>query len=187
MGRGILISIEGIEKSGKSTQAIKLTAALKRLGHNVETVIIPMQILPLSANDRHVQMTVACNILAEQDQMKERLMSGESLVIDQYLFTSMAKSNEFDWVKGLYSNVIIPDLVIFLDTSLEETYKRGRVVCQRQQQNRFKEMIWNDLNHGFWKIVQGDESKNTIHSTVLRFALETIYSTHKEKPLNQFW
>lgn len=62
-------------------------------------------------------------------RLKEKLDSGISLVVDRYAFSgvafSSAKGLDLEWCKNPDVGLLSPDLVLFLDLSIDEAEKRG--------------------------------------------------------------
>lgn len=55
--------------------------------------------------------------------MKEHLMNGITLIVDRYVYYAMAESAaaglDLHWCKSSYSQVLIPDLIFFLNMERE--------------------------------------------------------------------
>lgn len=184
--RGILIAVEGLDCSGKTSQCVKLNNALKNLGHDVEVVSIPMPLL--TVNDRQCHLMYAQNVWQEQDGMKAKLLRGKSLIVDSYMYTSMCSKvssvRDMAWLRSLYVQCLMPDLSVYLDTSVDEVMRRScTAVDVLSKCKMFKDMIWADINDGHWKVVNGNDTKGTVHASLLRYALETLYSIRPEQPL----
>lgn len=139
--RGHLIVLEGIDGSGKSTQAERLVVRLRELGHDalhlreptegpwgrrirekaaVADSLNPQEELDLFIRDRRENVT---------ENIRPALKNGRVVVLDRYYLSTMA----YQGAKGIdpleikrinEAFAVIPDLVIILDISADEGLKR---------------------------------------------------------------
>jgi dTMP kinase len=180
--KGIFICIEGLDGSGKSTQAKLLTKKLCKAGYNAVFTAEPSQgkigkftrkrlfeqeRLPttvealLFAADRieHIQTTVA-----------PALKEGKIVISDRYVYSSLAYQGsaglDLTWIETINANAQKPDLSIFIDVAPEvvlERLKRKKSVMENlQTQLRVYEIYQKYVARGELRRVDGDKSKNEV-------------------------
>jgi dTMP kinase len=129
---GILIVIEGMDSSGRSTHIERLTSWLEQKGYAVLQVGLKRSELVGPALEQAKQG----NVLSPRtmslfyatdfyDQLENSIVpalrAGSVVLADRYVFTLMARDivrgADFEWLESLYSMALIPSAVFFLDTS----------------------------------------------------------------------
>ena len=129
--RGLLIVVEGLDRSGKSTQTQLLTEALNSARHqrptelwkypNRETelgVIIDKYLRKkIEMDDHAVHLIFSANRWEFERKMREKLNSGTSLVVDRYAYSGVAYTAakpgmDFEWCKQCDAGLIKPDLLV---------------------------------------------------------------------------
>jgi dTMP kinase len=146
-GRGVLVAIEGIDGSGKGTQAARLCDALRQRGTHTELISFPRYSETFFGarigdflNGRfgsleEVHPFLAATLFAgdrmeSRDMLLGALASHEVVVLDRYVASNIAhqagkregveRSQMTDWIRTLEFEVHQlprPDLVILLDLS----------------------------------------------------------------------
>jgi dTMP kinase len=130
--RGMLIVIEGMDSSGRSTHMDKIAPWIEEKGYAVARVGLKRSQLVGEALDAAKQG----NVLSSQtmalfyatdfyDQLENRILpalrAGYVVLADRYIYTLMARDIvrgvEYDWVKSLYSMAVIPEAVYYLNVS----------------------------------------------------------------------
>ena len=129
---GVLIVIEGMDSSGRSTQIEKIAPWIEGKGYAVAQVGLKRSQLVGDALDSAKRG----NVLSAQtmalfyatdfyDQLENRILpalrAGYVVLADRYIFTLMARDVvrgvNYDWVKSLYSMAVIPEAVYYLNVS----------------------------------------------------------------------
>ena len=129
---GVLIVVEGMDSSGRSTQIDKIAPWIEEKGYAVARVGLKRSQLVGDALDAAKQG----NVLSAQtmalfyatdfyDQLENRILpalrAGYVVLADRYIFTLMARDIvrgvEYEWVKSLYSMAVIPEAVYYLNVS----------------------------------------------------------------------
>lgn len=103
--RGALIVLEGVDRSGKSTQAKKLVESLQIRNIPAELMVFPdrttytgkliSQYLngdDFKLNDAAIHLLFTANRWENVDKMKKHISDGTTLVVDRYSFSGMAFS-----------------------------------------------------------------------------------------------
>lgn len=161
--RGCLLLIEGLDRTGKSTQASILASRL-----NAKLVKFPDRDTPVGKlineylvnsefhlPDKTVHLLFSANRWELAQSIQDTLESGTLVVMDRYVYSgiaySLAKSglNDFDWLYSPDKGLPKPDLTMFLTLSMDELSKRlgwgneryERESFQREVKKRFLEIL----------------------------------------------
>ncbi|MFH1097774.1 MAG: dTMP kinase [Candidatus Desantisbacteria bacterium] len=139
MNKGLLIAIEGIDGSGKTTQVDLLKAWLEDKGLPViksvwyRTKLIYDLNMRLNLADEIDAKTAFILVAAEfaarlEFVLKPALNQGYIILCEKYIYTPMAKdvargvSPEF--VHLLYENAPVPDIIFYLDAEVDTALNR---------------------------------------------------------------
>jgi len=187
-GRGLFISFEGGDGSGKSTQLKLLADRLRHEGHavleNAEPGGTPIgqqirRILLDRANDDMAPMTELLLMFASRAQAVEQwirpaLNRGEIVLSDRFTDSSLAYQGEarglgFDVVRALHElalGAILPDLTICieidLETSLSRAHGRNRTVATAAAETRLDEQsmaFHRRVREGYRKIASDEPQR----------------------------
>jgi dTMP kinase len=140
---GIFICIEGIDGSGKTTQAHRLVETLTRHAHNavyttepskgVYGEIIRKNILN---GDNRVPPIVEATLFAVDrvDHVEKEILplleSGKIVVCDRYIYSSIAYQGaaglDVDWIKEINRHAVKPHLAVYIDATPEAVIQRIR-------------------------------------------------------------
>ncbi|PNT74664.1 hypothetical protein BRADI_1g19950v3 [Brachypodium distachyon] len=134
-GRGALIVLEGLDRSGKTSQCARLLSFLQGKGCLAEAWRFPdretsvgKMISAYLANesqldDRTIHLLFSANRWEKRNLMESKLLGGTTLVVDRYSYSglafSAAKGLEIEWCKAPEVGLLAPDLVIYLDVQPE--------------------------------------------------------------------
>ncbi|MBN2102262.1 MAG: dTMP kinase [Candidatus Aenigmarchaeota archaeon] len=150
--QGKLIVVEGIDKSGKSTQGKMLVDFLNSKGH--ETVFCseptyenPVGLLIRDWLNGKVEIesgeTIAMLYTADRyEDLKTRalpaLESGKNVVMDRYVLSTIVYQSVLygvpvEWIKELNKFARKPDLTIFIDIPAEESIRRAGKSADRHE------------------------------------------------------
>ncbi|MGC8764958.1 MAG: dTMP kinase [Brevinematia bacterium] len=144
MRKGSFIVFEGIEGCGKTTQAILLAERLKRESHNVVLTREPggtdfgEKIRNLLLHSDEVSsITELFLFLADRKEhieklIKPSLQNGKIVISDRYFYSTLAyqiggRGMDKGFVEDLNRavvNDVVPDLVFYLDITVEEAFIR---------------------------------------------------------------
>lgn len=131
MARGLLILVEGLDRTGKSTQASIL---LEKLKPNAELVKFPDRTTPIGQlinsyltdrsfqlPDQSIHLLFSANRWELFESLKTTLLSGKHAIMDRYVYSGIAYSlakgingMDFDWCIQPDKGLIKPDLLFFL-------------------------------------------------------------------------
>ncbi len=134
------IDIEGIDQSGKKTQARLLVAKLRRQGFKVATLGFPIYTTPAGREIRAflngkrnyplqaVHMLYSLNRWENMDTITRRLAGADFLVTDRYypsnLAYGLARGLELNWLAALDHGLPKPDVVVVLDVPVRASFSR---------------------------------------------------------------
>lgn len=154
-GAGKLITLEGIDGSGKSTQAERLSAWLRARGRRVQLLREPggtalgEQLRGLlkggAAHSGVAELLLFCAARAElvDQALRPALESGEWVVLDRFVHSTLAYQgalgivplDQIEMVSSLSAQGLAPDLALWLDIPVELAYQRIR----HQQRDAFEQ------------------------------------------------
>lgn len=182
MTRGLFITLEGGEGSGKSTQSKLLQAKLESEGHSVVTTREPggspgaeaiRSLLVTGATDRWDGMTEALLLFAARRDHVERtikpaLDSGAIVICDRFTDSTMAYQGyghdlgraPVEQLNKIALNDFKPDITLILDLSVEEGLKRA--VSRGGDEQRYEDMdvaFHHRLREGFIDIAKRDPNR----------------------------
>eukprot|EP00923_Selenidium_pygospionis_P004797 GHVN01007964.1.p1 GENE.GHVN01007964.1~~GHVN01007964.1.p1 ORF type:complete len:218 (+),score=42.63 GHVN01007964.1:74-727(+) len=209
--RGALIVFEGIDRSGKSTQAKLLQERLEKEGIQSHCVTFPDRssdtgkILEqyiskkISLPSRAATMLFSVNRWEKRDAIETMLTNGVTVIADRYSFSGInyghsALGLDFGWCTSLEDGLTSPDLVYHMDVSPAIVSRRGGFGNELYE----KEDVQSKVHHGFkvfsqeryWVNVDATQSTEEISQAVWnRYSsliegkeLEEIKRFNKVKP-----
>lgn len=113
--RGALIVLEGLDRSGKSSQCSRLTSFLHTQGLSVEAWRFPDRSTPMGKmissylssqmdlDDASIHLLFSANRWEKRALMEAKLRAGTTLVVDRYSYSgvafSAAKGLDLNWCK----------------------------------------------------------------------------------------
>lgn len=145
MKNNLFIALEGIDGSGKSTQAKMLSEKFSAEGYKVYTTFEPTDrfigssirnILKgnIKADERTIAALFAADrldhLLNEENGILKKLGEGYTVITDRYYFSSYAYHGthmDMDWViasNEMSAKLLKPDINIFIDVSPEVSMQR---------------------------------------------------------------
>eukprot|EP00002_Diphylleia_rotans_P013990 TRINITY_DN2723_c0_g3_i2.p1 TRINITY_DN2723_c0_g3~~TRINITY_DN2723_c0_g3_i2.p1 ORF type:complete len:213 (-),score=36.53 TRINITY_DN2723_c0_g3_i2:45-683(-) len=179
--RGALIVLEGVDRSGKSTQVKRLVDWLNGRGHPTQAMRFPDRTTEIGQmidaylrkakdmDDRALHLLFSANRWEMRNQLLQALNSGTSLVIDRYAYSgvvfSAAKGLDFEWCKQPDAGLPRPDLVLFLDIPVEKAALRGDYGQERYENKEFQEKVrslFRRLHSSEWQVVDASGSMDEV-------------------------
>ncbi|MGH1383487.1 dTMP kinase [Kordia sp.] len=145
MKNNIFIAIEGIDGSGKSTQAKNIAKRLEANGHKVYLTFEPTDMRIgkmirsiLGGKEKADEKVIAAlfvadrldHLLHETEGILKKLEEGYTVITDRYYFSSYAYHGahmDMDWViqsNKMAAEILKPTVNIFVDVSPEVAMKR---------------------------------------------------------------
>jgi len=192
---GIFVCIEGIDGSGKTTQAHRLVETLTRLGHNavyttepskgVYGEIIRKNILH---GDNRVPPIVEATLFAVDrvDHVEKEIVplleSGKIVVCDRYIYSSIAYQGaaglDADWIKEINRHAVKPHLAVYIDATPEVVIQRIRrrksVMETLQTQREVREFYLRMAEKEQLIKIAGDAAIEKVAKTIEDVVLEFL-------------
>jgi dTMP kinase len=180
--KGILLVIEGLDGSGKTTQAkilaerlsetynVYLTAEPSRgkIGTFIrECCLYEKQRLPTEAE---ALLFAADRIEHMQTELKPALNEGRLVVCDRYVYSSLAYQGSaglsLDWIKTINARALQPDFSLFLDVSpervLERLQRKKSVMETLETQQKVRDVYLKYVEKGELVRIDGDKPKDAV-------------------------
>ena len=180
--KGVFICIEGLDGSGKSTQAKLLTKKLCQTGYNAVFTAEPSQgkigkFLRKRLFEQERMSTTVEALLFAADRLEHvqnivvpALKEGKIVISDRYVYSSLAYQGSVGlnlaWIEAINANAQKPDLSIFIDVAPEvvlERLKRKKSVMENLQTQQCVRKIYQKyVERGVLKWVDGAKSKREV-------------------------
>ena len=195
MKKGMLICIEGIDASGKTTQAKLLVKNLNDMGYEAVYTSEPTkgffgQILRqkiLYGNERVPAVVEALLFALDrlehvEKEIKPALEKEKIVVSDRYLYSSIAYQGAAGldpaWIEEINRWAIKPDLAIYLDVPAEvviKRLKRKRSVMETlENQRRVRNIYLRLVKEGMLLLVDGNRPIEEIEREILEIVMKRL-------------
>lgn len=193
--RGKLIAFEGLDQSGKQTQAGLLRDALLERGLQVESYDFPDYATPVGreigaalAGQRDfppdtMQLLYVANRCEHRPAIQRALTTGTWVVCDRFLASSVAYGEaqglEAAWLTQIQRVLPVPDLTILLDIAPEVAAARKVTDRDRFEQDlalltRVRESYLRQASQPGWAIVPADRARAEVAADVLRASASAL-------------
>jgi len=180
--KGIFIVIEGLDGSGKTTQATKLAKRFSQ-NQNVMLTAEPSQgkigtfiresclyedkRLPTEAE---ALLFAADRIEHMQKEVKPALEEGKLVICDRYVYSSLAYQGSaglsLDWIKTINARALRPDFSVFIDVApervLERLQRKKSVMETLETQQKVRAVYLKFVEKGDLVRVDGDKPKEVV-------------------------
>jgi dTMP kinase len=180
--KGIFLVIEGLDGSGKTTQAILLAERLSK-SHQVmltaepskgkigtfirESCLYEQTRLPTEAE---ALLFAADRIEHMQKELKPALDEGKLVICDRYVYSSLAYQGSaglsLEWIKTINARALQPDFSLFLDVSpdrvLERLQRKKSVMETLETQQKVREIYIKYVHNGELIRIDGDKPREVV-------------------------
>jgi dTMP kinase len=184
---GLLIAFEGLDQSGKQTQAEMLRDRLRADGHKSRLVSFPdyatsigEELARALAGEREygadvMQLLYVANRYERKDDLQRWIDGGLILVSDRYTASSVAYGDAFGldtaWLTDMQKFLPAAALTIFLDINPEIAVQRkaaGRDRYERDlaMQKRVRESYKKQAAQQHWVVLDGERPKDVVAADV---------------------
>jgi dTMP kinase len=180
--KGILITFEGIDYSGKTTQAKNLVNYFRRKGYKAMLLREPggekvsesiRQVLLSSKNIRMNPLTELLLYIASRAQLVSRIIlpalkQGKIVVCDRFYDSTLAyqgygrglDKKMIEYLNKISTLGIKPDLTILIDIPVEIFLKRMRKNNKKKDRIEKEKMdFYKKVREGYLKISQGEKKR----------------------------
>jgi dTMP kinase len=183
----VLITFEGLDQSGKETQAQQLRERLREAGRRVRLLSFPdygtsigEEIARALAGERDygpdvMQLLFVANRYERREAIAEWVAGGLILLCDRYRASSIAYGEaqglDTAWLEDIQRFLPVPDLTIFIDIAPDtavkrkardrDKYERDLALLQRVRQSYTRQATQQG-----WLLLDGERSKEEIAEDV---------------------
>jgi dTMP kinase len=192
---GHIVAFEGLDQSGKQTQAELLRDRLRQHGHKSRLVSFPdygtsigEEIARALQGEREygpevMQLLYIANRYERKPDLEHWIESGLILVCDRYTASSVAYGEAFGldpaWLRELQKLLPLPTLTIVLDIAPETALKRKAVDRDRYErdlalQERVRRSYRAQAQAPGWAVIDGERSKEIIAGDVFAVVSTTL-------------
>jgi dTMP kinase len=192
---GLLIAFEGLDQSGKQTQAELLRDRLKADGYKSRLVSFPdygtsigEEIARALQGEREygadvMQLLYVANRYERKPDLQRWLDGGLVLVCDRYRASSVAYGEAFGldavWLAEIQKFLPAPALTILLDIAPETAAKRKSADRDRYERDlallaRVRESYQRQAAAETWTVLDGERSKDAVAADVYDAALRVL-------------
>ena len=188
MPRGLLIVFEGLDQSGKQTQAERLRVEVERRGRACVVLDFPSYETHIGREigaglhgEREygpdvMQLLYVANRYEKKPQIQTLLAGGAIVICDRYLASSIAygEAHGLDgaWLREIQRYLPPPDLTILLDIAAETAAGRKRMNRDRYERDlsmlsRVRDSYRAQAATDRWLCLDGGRGKDAVAADVL--------------------
>ena len=200
--RGAFILVEGIDRSGKSTQVRALVERLHRDNMPAKAIRFPDRASVtgklldeflkggIALPDKSVHLLFCANRWEAAEEISKTLQSGTHVICDRYTYSGQAYSMAKDvgitqeWARSADAGLPAPDLVVYLDLPVECTIKRSgfgseryeKIDSLRKVQRAFEILRaqWQKGDEAPWFLIDATDDARSIHRAIYAKACKVI-------------
>lgn len=187
--RGHLIAFEGLDQSGKQTQAERLLAAFRAAGRGAEFLTFPEYTTAIGTEIGHalqgqrhydpdtLQLLYIANRFEFRPQILRWLEEGRMVVCDRYLASSIAYGEaqglDAGWLTEIQSRLPQPSLTLLLDIPPAASLNRKQVARDKFERDlpllgRVRESYLGQAGRDAgWVHLDGARDKDAVSADVL--------------------
>jgi dTMP kinase len=191
----MLIAFEGLDQSGKATQARTLRDRVERDGHTARLLSFPDYRTPIGKEIEQalhggrdftpevMQLLYVANRFEYKTRLDEWLGAGEIVICDRFRASSIAygEAQQLDpyWLEDVQRFLPEPAITVLLDIAPETAVKRKATGRDRYERDlallaRVRESYHRQARHHAWVLIDGEQSKDEVTAAVLRAVLPRL-------------
>jgi dTMP kinase len=191
----MLIAFEGLDQSGKETQARHLRARLEQLGRRVRPLSFPDYSTPIGqeiqkalAGERDfppdvLQLLYVANRFEYKPRLDLWLSSGDDVVCDRYRASSIAYGEtqglDASWLNDIQRYLPAADITVLLDIAPETAVKRKSVGRDRFERDlglleRVRQSYRRQAAAGDWVVIDAEQPKDAVSEAVAAAVLPRL-------------
>jgi len=205
--RGALIIVEGLDRSGKSTQCKRLVEGLVSGGHKAKLMRFPDRTTNIgklinsyltdkdnNLEDHAVHLLFSANRWEQRDQMMKELNDGVTLIVDRYAYSGVAYSSSkeqlsLEWCKQPDRGLPRPDAVLFFEVSEHVAKQRAEFGNEKYETTEIQRRVrenFTKLRESYWQTVNADLSEDEVYCSVEKM-VKTAMAKVAKLPIEQLW
>jgi len=197
--RGIFICIEGLDGSGKTTQAKRLVKNLRRRGFDAVYTTEPSKgkvgrLIRSFVLDRERRVPIALEALLfaadrvdhVETEVKPLLKRDKVVVCDRYVYSTLAYQGatglNLEWIEDINRFALKPNLALFIDVPSDvvvKRIKRKRTVMETERnQEKVREVYMKMVQERRLTLVDGDKPISVVAREILGIVLGFLKTRH---------
>lgn len=183
----MLIAFEGLDQSGKETQARHLRARIAQEGRRVHAISFPDYDTPIGRElaaalkgERDfgadvMQLLYVANRLEYKPRLDAWIASGADIVCDRYRASSVAYGEaqglSREWLDDIQRPLPHADVTVLLDISPETAVQRKQTGRDRYERDlsllaRVRESYRAQAAQAGWILIDGEQAKDAVQAAV---------------------
>lgn len=191
----MLIAFEGLDQSGKETQARHLRARLQQEGRTVRAASFPDYGTPIGheirqalSGDREfgpetMQLLYVANRFEYKPRLETWLRSGDLVVCDRYRASSVAYGEAMgldpDWLDLIQRPLPPASLTVFLDIAPETAVERKKTGRDRFERDmallgRVRDSYRRQSAGDGWVVIDAEQPKDDVREAVIQAVLPVL-------------
>ncbi|CAE6479592.1 unnamed protein product [Rhizoctonia solani] len=211
MVRGAFIVIEGLDRSGKSTQCARMVSRIEGEGKPVKSIKFPGKTTEIGklidaylqskaeVDDHTIHLLFSANRWELASSIKSLLASGTTIVCDRYAYSGLAFSAakqkpdlSYEWCLNPDIGLPAPDAAFFLEVSPEVARQRGGYGQERYENEEMQavvrqtfQQIGKDVQER-WEVVDANRTQEEIEED-LWSRIGPLINGQLEEDLKTMW
>lgn len=191
----MLIAFEGLDQSGKETQARTLRARLEQGGWRLRPVSFPDYETPIGAEIQHalagerdftpevMQLLYIANRFEYKPRLDLWLTAGDVVICDRYRASSIAYGEaqglDAEWLEDAQRHLPAADLTLLLDIAPETAAVRKLAGRDRYERDlallsRVRESYRRQATRPGWVLIDAEQSRDEVAAEVERIVLQRL-------------
>jgi dTMP kinase len=192
---GLLIAFEGLDQSGKETQARRLADRLEPLGHRVRLASFPDYTTPIgreigrALRNEHeyppdvMQLLYIANRYERKPELAGWLAAGDVVLCDRYVASSVAYGEtqglDAAWLTETQRHLPLPNLTILLDIAPATAVARKAAGRDRYERDvalltRVRESYRRQADAQGWARLDGERGKEDLARDIFEVVTATL-------------
>jgi len=197
-GQGMLICIEGLDGSGKTTQAKGLVENLRQRGFDAVYTTEPSagkvgRLIRgfILAREKRVPIALEALLFAAdrvdhvEREVKPLLEQGKIVVCDRYVYSTLAYQGaaglDLEWIGRINQFALEPHLALLIDVPTDVVVKRIKrkktVMETKRNLEKVREVYMKMVQEQRLKLIDGDRPIDDVAETIFKIALSLLKTT----------
>jgi dTMP kinase len=185
--RGVVVAFEGLDQSGKQTQAERLAAQLRAQGRQVECLSFPeyptaigQEIGRALGGEREyaadtLQLLYVANRFEFRPRMEDWLAAGAVIICDRYTASSIAYGEAQGlspaWLQAVQQPLPAADITLLLDIPPEVSLQRKQAARDRFERDlpllaRVRDSYRRQAGQRGWVLIDGQQGPDAVSAAV---------------------